>query len=794
MDIQKTLEELDFLFVSKRHLEVEEFLLSHIRQAMEEGDDSSYITLLNECIGYYRDAGMYEKSVNTCQKVEEFLKNKGMSNTIPYATTMLNIANAYRAAGIHRESFEYYKQVESLYQGNLDSNDFRYASLNNNLSLLYQEVGDFENACQCLYKALAIVKTYPDAQIELATTHTNLAASLLQLERQGAQEEALEHLKLARNIFEQEEPRDFHYSACLSAMGDAHYQAGRLKEAALCYENALEEIKSNIGENQAYEICLEKLQNIYAAMEPAENLKGLRLGKDYFLTYGKPMLKQFEEYENQMTIGLVGEGSERFGFDDSLSTDHDFGAGFCIFLSEELYEKIGEDLQKAYEKLPPVFKGRRVLSKPLVGAPRVGVFSIAGFYDSFLGEGFYKKFTQGQLEDNFFLQTEEWSLACVTNGEIWQEGSNDFMTIRKFLSYYPRSVWYKKIAMSYCSFSQYGQYNLGRMLEREDYFSAQLILGKWMEETVSLLYLYNRVYSPYYKWKWKGAQKLPILGEVQNQLIQLSQITFSFWEQAHSVPKAKLKAVTENIIEDVAKKFLEYAQTQGFIVSYSHTKDTYLEHYRKELTDLSETQPIKEEKIKNIIALEWEAFDQVENEGGRASCQNNWPTFEIMRKSQYLTWPLPLLESFEGDLLAAKEQGRNLITEKYGRMMESTAPEKYQELKQYFPVLSEERIQIQEAIIRIQVEWMEEFAALYPHLSHMARLIHTQEDEEWDTSYETYLRGEISTYSEDTIQLYGRFIASLSQENKNLAKLIIQNTVWLYGYKSLEEAQEFMKQ
>lgn len=76
MDIQKTLEELDFLFVSKRHLEVEEFLLSHIRQAMEEGDDSSYITLLNECIGYYRDAGMYEKSVNTCQKVEEFMRNK----------------------------------------------------------------------------------------------------------------------------------------------------------------------------------------------------------------------------------------------------------------------------------------------------------------------------------------------------------------------------------------------------------------------------------------------------------------------------------------------------------------------------------------------------------------------------------------------------------------------------------------------------------------------------------------------------------------------------------------------
>ena len=803
MDIQKTLEELDSLFAGKRHFEVENFLLSHIRQAVEEGDDNSYITLLNECIGYYRDAGMYEKSVDACHRVEEFMEQKGMKNTIPFATTMLNIANAYRAAGLHQESFDYYRQVEQLYKNNLDNNDFRYASLNNNMSLLYQEVKDFENACKCLYRALEIVKTYPDAEIELATTHTNLAASLLQLERSGAREEALEHLKLARDIFEREEPRDFHYSACLSAMGDAYYQSGDLEEAKGCYEEALEEIKSNIGENQAYEICLEKLQNIYAALEPAENLRGMQLGKDYFLTFGKPMLQQFSEYTNQMTVGLVGEGSERFGFDDALSRDHDFGAGFCIFLPEELYVKIGEELQQAYESLPQVYKGRRVLQKPLVGPSRAGVFSIARFYDSFLGKGFYESFRKNQLDESFFLQAEEWSLACVTNGEIWQEGNNDFMEIRKRLSYYPLSVWYKKIAYSYCAFSQYGQYNFGRMLKRRDRFSAQIALGKWMEEAVSLLYLYNRSYAPYYKWKWQGVQNLPVLKQVKTKLLQLSRMTFSLWEQELGEKKEELpiteevhttKETIENLIEDIAKSFLDCAKAQGWIVSYTYTNDTYLEHYRKELTELSETQLQKEEKIKNIIALEWEAFDQVENEGGRASCQNNWKTFEIMRKSQYLTWTLELLQSYEKDLLEAKQKGRNLITEKYGRMMESTAPEKYEELKAYFPVLSPERIQIQEAIIGIQVGWMEEFAAQYPQLSHMARLIHTQEDEEWDTSYETYLRGEISTYSEDTIQLYGRFIAALSRENQNLAKLTIQNTVWLYGYKSLEDAQEFMSE
>ena len=36
-----------------------------------------------------------------------------------------------------------------------------------------------------------------------------------------------------------------------------------------------------------------------------------------------------------------------------------------------------------------------------------------------------------------------------------------------------------------------------------------------------------------------------------------------------------------------------------------------------------------------------------------------------MRKSQYLTWNVPLLQSFLKDLKKAKEKGWNLISEKY---------------------------------------------------------------------------------------------------------------------------------
>ena len=197
----------------------------------------------------------------------------------------------------------------------------------------------------------------------------------------------------------------------------------------------------------------------------------------------------------------------------------------------------------------------------------------------------------------------------------------------------------------------------------------------------------------------------------------------------------------------------------------------------------------REKLIEEIVLHEWHQFDKVKNEGGRADCQDDWNTFSIMRKSQYNAWTDELLESYLADLIEAEEKGWNLIMEKYARMMESTTPERYKELEKDLPVRSPERIAIQEEIISIQVEWMEEFADEYPKMAGNARSIHTKEDNPFNTSYETYLRGELGTYSERTLLLYGRFVVSLKQEDENLAYNIMNNTAKLYGYSSVEDAE-----
>lgn len=200
-----------------------------------------------------------------------------------------------------------------------------------------------------------------------------------------------------------------------------------------------------------------------------------------------------------------------------------------------------------------------------------------------------------------------------------------------------------------------------------------------------------------------------------------------------------------------------------------------------------------EELVQKIIEVEWNQFQMVKNEGGRASCQDDWNTFQIMRESQFINWPLEVLESYAKDLMNAMDHNWNLIFEKYTRMMKSTAPQKYKELESMLPPLSEERVERMEKIIAVETKWMEEFARKYPNLMGEARYIHTYEDKEYDTSSETYLRGELATYSETTEKLYGAFVEKLLAEGKNIIEMTYEHMVKRYGYQSIEDAEARMQ-
>lgn len=773
MDINKVLAELDSLFSEHKVQEVEGFLTEHIQKAKDLQDVSSQVTLLNELIGFYRDTTDYEKSIQACQVVIQLLNDLELRGTVAYATTLQNVANALRAAGQLEASMTCYNQVFGIYENQLDASDMRYASLSNNMSLLYQEMGDFANACVCLEKALSIVTQHPQAIIEVATTHTNLAMSLMKLKRL---KDAMGHIEQALDIFERYEEKDYHYSAALGAMAEAKYMVGQLEEAIYYYREAMNELECNVGKTENYYILEQNMDMVckqlgYTPVEMKEYDKGMDMCQAFYEAYGAPMIKaQFPEYVTTIAVGLVGEGSDCFGFDDALSRDHDFGPGFCMWLTDAGYDEIGKELQEAYDALPTIYMGIRRKTTKQAGK-RVGVFRISDFYKKLIG-------TKDVPETNQqWLFIEEYQLASATNGRVFRDDLGEFSRIRRGLKqYYPEDVYVKKIAREAALMAQTGQYNYSRMLRRNDRVTAHIAVIEFVKHTMGITYLLNRRYAPFYKWQFKGLEQLSILKEVSGLIYELQELPVGsieipvLIEEIANVILVRMKIVGLTKGDDL---FLE-GHVQNILMSIEQKADTHLE----------------DKLVDEIVRMEWEAFDKVENQGGsRADCQDNWDTFSIMRKSQFLVWPEELLLSYQEDFLKANARGWNMVTEKYGRMMISTDPEAYKKMEIYFPRVSQEKLNIIEEIVKIQVDWMETFAMQYPKVTAGARSIRTKADSVFNTSYETYLRGELMTYSDRTVELYGRFVVELYKKDENLAKRIIGKTALLYGFNSIEDME-----
>lgn len=242
--------------------------------------------------------------------------------------------------------------------------------------------------------------------------------------------------------------------------------------------------------------------------------KGLALCAEFFHTCGEAMLgRDFAAQRHRIAAGLCGEGSECFGFDDAVSRDHDFGPRFFLFLTEEDNASFGYALARAYAALPQEFHGVRRLAANTVGAPRGGVLTIPAFYRRFTG-------CPGVPPENLaWLAVPEYALACAVSGAVFSDPLGEFSKIRAQLAKgYPEDVRRKKTAARAIEMAQAGQYNYMRCIRHGEAGAARMALHVFCEAALSMLYLLNRRYMPFYKWALRGARELPRLQGLADSL------------------------------------------------------------------------------------------------------------------------------------------------------------------------------------------------------------------------------------------------------------------------------------
>lgn len=507
-----------------------------------EGTEAWTTTLINAATSM-RAAGRYDQAEDLYHQAIDSAKTTLSPTDRRMAALHNNLSMLYSETGRPEQALhELEAALRVLEAASVDpSNDIDIAATHTNIALILLELpaderhtgpsGETEHA-----GALSNRMTTPATSPGSPTDHSTPAAARL--------DEAMRHARQSLDIYRTAgQEHAGHYASALAGYAQVCLAAGHADEAVRRYRQALAVIEENYGrDNDYYRITAANLvqaQEKAAESElsgviatpgtatpdtaassgtvppgntPTRTISGLKLARAYWNEYGKPLIaERYSEYRGRIAAGLVGHGSECYGFDDELSHDHDFGPGFCLWLTDEDYAAIGERLQADYESLPDTFMGfgpKSQTARAQGAGRRVGVFRIGDFFESITG---YRQAPPADRPHEWLILDEP-TLAAATNGEVFADPLGAFSKTCQGFKLMPEDVRLSLISRRLGMIAQAGQYNLPRMLQRGDGAAAWCAINEFAEAVASLVFLINTPvsagYMPYYKWRFAALRRL----------------------------------------------------------------------------------------------------------------------------------------------------------------------------------------------------------------------------------------------------------------------------------------------
>ncbi len=196
----------------------------------------------------------------------------------------------------------------------------------------------------------------------------------------------------------------------------------------------------------------------------------------------------------------------------------------------------------------------------------------------------------------------------------------------------------------------------------------------------------------------------------------------------------------------------------------------------------------KEILITDVVSNEWEMFTNTNNIGRRSSCQDQKGNFIASRAAYWNMFDEQVLSSYLKDLSNAKSNKINLAAQKYGYMMESTDPDYFKSIKHLLVPVSDKKLKLVDSIMLIYMKWEEYLIS--SSLDNKNRVLYKQYDSKYNTSVETYMRGELTSYSEETLYLIlAQFLKNVSDGENPVKNYLLTLKNYEEGSKSTESCK-----
>lgn len=518
-----------------------------IKLSVNENNIVKLIELLNDYGGALRNTGNYKKSISTLLLAKELIEKENLKNTEAYANTLANLGNAYRLKEDYKKSIEYFSLANIIFE-QIHSYGYSYAANLNNLSLLFITLKFWDKAYDLLKKAETILLGLPEYKIQLATTYNNLYEVALNLEKFDESKYCLFKAEeiLSLNI----NANNPLYASVLNNLGDYYFRKKDYQNSLKLYKLSKNFITNTYGiDSEAYKIVLKNIKKIESFIEDSsKRISGLDRSENFFNNYVSDyVLKHHKDLWNISCFGLVGEGSECYGYDDYISEDHNFETKCYWFLPKSAYN---------------VIKNKKIE----INSNLLIIKSIENFYK------YYTLFEEGPVTISEYRKVPQDLLSLATNGKIFLDNLGYFTKIRnRLLNYYPQDLVYKKIAYCCNKAAQAGQYNYERCLKRNNYFGAQISLSEFLENYCELIHLINKKFMPFYKWQYRSLENLKLLGyESKCKIDDLLSLN----DKTDSIKKIK-------IIEELCVLFANYLRENKI----SKTADNFLLRHSSEIVE-----------------------------------------------------------------------------------------------------------------------------------------------------------------------------------------------------------------